>query len=553
MNGIDIMQQEKAVRIIRAVCVGFAFFFVAIFVLMGVAGGRIPNVSASNLLTLALSFCVPLLLGFGLISVLKQYNVTPQKINRENKVDDYSKMPSICPRCGQSIGFFNWRGWDSKIVGCRICSSTIKSYIRKSFHDIHGDNSLSAEKLTRFKSAANDYDIDSNVALEIVHRDVLHVFRQSFLQICANGVAPVSKIGQLRNNVAAYGIDSSEALAFVQKDTLNLFRRAFLRVYADGVTSPTKEAELEDIARTYKLSITEALSFVRTDAEALLRRAFRRIYEDKSSYALKLSALRRTAVTLGIGFDEALVVVRREAIQLLVDIEQAQRASNFTDSGAEQEMRQLQNDLNIPSFDALPIFERFSYHRNIANIRRGILPKIIPDGGLYLDSDETCHFDTTATYHKMTPSTIKLIDGRLLATNKKLRFLSDEGGFEINWGKIMRIERKIGSIYLELSTKTGQGQYDVPDVELAEAILDVLVRIAKRQVASSPTRHDNRHIPQNVKTAVWQRDRGRCVQCGSTSNLQFDHIIPYSKGGSNTETNIQLLCQTCNLAKSDRI
>lgn len=64
----------------------------------------------------------------------------------------------------------------------------------------------------------------------------------------------------------------------------------------------------------------------------------------------------------------------------------------------------------------------------------------------------------------------------------------------------------------------------------------------------------NRLIPTSVKLEVWRRDRGRCVKCGSRVNLHFDHIIPYSKGGSSlVAENIQLLCARHNLAKHDRI
>ena len=72
---------------------------------------------------------------------------------------------------------------------------------------------------------------------------------------------------------------------------------------------------------------------------------------------------------------------------------------------------------------------------------------------------------------------------------------------------------------------------------------------------SSQSKHikRSRHISQNVKDKVWNRDGGKCVECGSNQNLEFDHIIPHSKGGANTYRNIQLLCKTCNRTKSAKI
>ena len=63
-----------------------------------------------------------------------------------------------------------------------------------------------------------------------------------------------------------------------------------------------------------------------------------------------------------------------------------------------------------------------------------------------------------------------------------------------------------------------------------------------------------RIIPTSVKVEVWKRDKGRCVTCGATENLHYDHDIPFSKGGSSlTAENVKLLCLKHNLAKSDRI
>lgn len=63
-----------------------------------------------------------------------------------------------------------------------------------------------------------------------------------------------------------------------------------------------------------------------------------------------------------------------------------------------------------------------------------------------------------------------------------------------------------------------------------------------------------RLIPTAVKLAVWQRDGGRCVECGATDELHFDHVIPYSKGGTSlTVANVQLLCARCNLTKGAKL
>jgi hypothetical protein len=63
-----------------------------------------------------------------------------------------------------------------------------------------------------------------------------------------------------------------------------------------------------------------------------------------------------------------------------------------------------------------------------------------------------------------------------------------------------------------------------------------------------------RLIPTSVKLEVWSRDKGQCVICGNKDNLHFDHIIPYSRGGSSlVAENVQLLCARHNLAKRNRI
>jgi 5-methylcytosine-specific restriction endonuclease McrA len=64
---------------------------------------------------------------------------------------------------------------------------------------------------------------------------------------------------------------------------------------------------------------------------------------------------------------------------------------------------------------------------------------------------------------------------------------------------------------------------------------------------------DSRHIPQWMRQLVWDRDGGVCVEGGETEFLQYDHIIPWSRGGATTPENLRLLCKKCNLKKSNKI
>jgi hypothetical protein len=71
-----------------------------------------------------------------------------------------------------------------------------------------------------------------------------------------------------------------------------------------------------------------------------------------------------------------------------------------------------------------------------------------------------------------------------------------------------------------------------------------------------PTSHPERRrlIPTPIKLQVWKRDGGQCVMCGAKDELHFDHVLPYSKGGTSIKAeNVQLLCARHNLEKSDKI
>ena len=68
-------------------------------------------------------------------------------------------------------------------------------------------------------------------------------------------------------------------------------------------------------------------------------------------------------------------------------------------------------------------------------------------------------------------------------------------------------------------------------------------------------RRIGRNIPRHIMLRVVRRDNNQCQICGKIlkdDEIEFDHIIPISKGGSSEENNIRVTCLDCNRNKSSK-
>ena len=396
---------------------------------------------------------------------------------------------------------------------------------------------------------------------ESENANALKRFRNGFLHYCKDGVLTDAEWDSLRRGAQKEGIAWAEALAFVRGDALHFLEQTLANAASDGLISEAEGAKirqlrlaleipqlqaqpiLDQLSHLEKITVLHRLNRFRND--------FLQYCKDGVLTDAEWESLRRGAQKEGIAWAEALAFVRGDALYFLEQT-LANAASDGLISEAEgANIRQLRLALEIPQLQAQPILDRLSHLERITVIRKGNLPTI--QTRVQIDSDELCHLECDATYHKVGARSTTAIPGRIIATNKRLHFLSSGGGTEMTWKNIMRIDCQSTGIYLELSKKAGNGYYGVADPLYTEAILDTLVRLAKRQLLLPQSTDTTRHIPHEIKQAVWQRDQGKCVQCGATSYLEFDHIIPYSKGGANTVENVQLLCRRCNLQKGDRI
>ena len=74
---------------------------------------------------------------------------------------------------------------------------------------------------------------------------------------------------------------------------------------------------------------------------------------------------------------------------------------------------------------------------------------------------------------------------------------------------------------------------------------EAVARVREALLGEAPVPLAEEDLSEAVRLAVWRRDRGRCVDCGSGEKVEFDHIVPISQGGSDTEVNVELRCQSC--------
>ena len=120
----------------------------------------------------------------------------------------------------------------------------------------------------------------------------------------------------------------------------------------------------------------------------------------------------------------------------------------------------------------------------------------------------------------------------------------------------VRVYRKIRpSIWVDM------GFYDLIDGfreyngkrNVYKFILNPIDEVVEQDEPNQDIKHERR-IPGDVMREVYERDGGKCVECGSSDNLHFDHKLPFSKGGGSIESkNIQLLCSRHNLKKGNKL
>lgn len=315
--------------------------------------------------------------------------------------------------------------------------------------------------------------------------------------------------GRLTENESSYllkirshlGLTVREAYEGSQNEIIDGYKRLFTRFANNGIVSPDECEELLVYSKTTGLDPAHATQLAPGETENLYRRTIAMICQDG-------------AIT-----DNELLILDR-----------------------------LEELLKIPDTTIKKYRSIVKKTQELEKIRKGQLP-VIHNHNMQLNPSELCHWDNSCKYAYRTPTQQKDASGRLIVTDRRLLFVSDVRNFELNLRRIINLTKYSNGIEVGCTSNRGCGFYMVSDPDKLDAILDALTKRINFVVSENSDSARTRHIPDDIKVSVWQRDGGKCVKCGAFDYLEYDHIIPFSKGGANSLNNVQLLCRRCNLSK----
>lgn len=204
------------------------------------------------------------------------------------------------------------------------------------------------------------------------------------------------------------------------------------------------------------------------------------------------------------------------------------------------------------------------------------LPTPDSDAGLPLDgtgpsaSTGVCEKESQHAVRHVAPSECAQVPGSMVpvSTCTRVTPLSPTSfKYEFTLKQAAREKLEYAKALLGHAVPSG----DIP--EIVERALDALItqlektKLGKRsrrcQVArrkhSKRGEVNERHIPPQVKQAVWERDGAECTyegtnkrRCEARARLEFDHVVPIARGGLSTAKNIRLRCRPHNQLDAER-
>lgn len=335
------------------------------------------------------------------------------------------------------------------------------------------------------------------------------------------------------------------------------FGMTLARAMDDGVLNPQEQERLASIAAAVGSTLPQfARAFFQNEGESFLRSIFlacvadNRISDSDWNYLLQVTAL------FGLHRNEMLAAIQPQALQFVERVVADSKSDGKISSQEEQSLQWLLANLQLPPDFCAYVQQEIQLVRTLSEIDEGRLPSIRMPAGLEHRSGEIIHWCGSASWreHRVRRGEVYAAShpGILVITDNRLIFSSSTKSLAVGYRRIVAHTGTHYWMEVQLEGKpVSQFEFHQPSA-VAYAIFRTALAMAN-QTKLAKLDANTRHIPRDVRQRVWQRYGGRCAECSATTYLEFDHVIPVARGGSNTDANVQLLCRMCNQKKSDHI
>ncbi|HEX8913840.1 MAG TPA: HNH endonuclease [Humisphaera sp.] len=336
-----------------------------------------------------------------------------------------------------------------------------------------------------------------------------------------------------------------------------VFGAAIRQAVADGEISAAERTELERIAAGIGRPVRDLVrhSF-QTEGGSLVRTAFDHVLANGAVDAAGWRRVVSTAAALGLTEAEVRTIVGPQARDV---VEQSLAAAKADGEVSDAELAGLRWMLD--TFGLQPSVRDYVEREvrevnELARICRGQLPRT-DAGGVQLRGGEILHYQGRAYYTRVRlrrgEQREEHFDGQVAVTDDRLIFSSPLLSVDLGHRRVTNLLVGRGVAEVQTPSKGAGCYYFEGDPDRGPLIYQVAIGRANQTITQQVEGTPSRHIPRAVRQRVWQAYGGKCADCGATDYLEYDHIIPHAKGGSNDEKNVQLLCRRCNIGKSDTI
>lgn len=338
----------------------------------------------------------------------------------------------------------------------------------------------------------------------------------------------------------------------------HVFNQVLSAALSDRYVDENEKAELDRIASSLGTTLPSLMQgYFRSTGEGLLRNAFVFITENGGISPTGWNRLLQTTERLGFQKQELLNCVQEQVRQLAEQTIANAKEDWFLSENEERAINWLMAEFVVPGQFRNYLELQIRELREFTDMTKGRLPSIPHPPHVALRAGEIVHFHGHCRYelvkHLKSGPKQEVHIGTVTVTDNRIIFSSPTRALILLLRNILECNWWDEGIELRTTGK-GAGVFNFGDkTRFAYSLLKTAVGRVNQTVVEQIEGKPSGHIPRDVRQRIWQKYGGRCADCGSDQYLEFDHIVPRSRGGSDSDANVQLLCRGCNGKKSDHI